>query len=104
MIYVMIYNAAYLIIIFVHAGIISLKDEFFLEVHVTFILDVFREPLFWAVEKVEDKKACFVTYYNNTRKLHNIWLHQRTNLSKITAKNDTFHYDCGNVSTYTSEH
>ena len=50
------YNAAYLIIILVHAGIISLQDEFLLEVHVTFILDVFREPLFWAVEEVDDKR------------------------------------------------
>lgn len=49
--FVMMYIAPYLIIILVHAGIVSLKDEFFLEVHVTFILDVFREPLFWAVGK-----------------------------------------------------
>lgn len=54
----MVYNVAYLIIILVHAGIISLKDEFLLEVHVTFILDVFREPLFWAVEK-GGQMACF---------------------------------------------
>lgn len=40
----------YLIIIFVHASIISLKDELLLEVHVAFILDVFREPLFWAIQ------------------------------------------------------
>lgn len=52
-------NAAYLIIILVHAGIISLKDKFLLEIHVTFILDVFGEPLFWAVEKVEDKRHAF---------------------------------------------
>lgn len=54
----------YLIIIFVHASIISLKDELLLEVHVAFILDVFREPLFWAIQPkktnvVEDKKHTF---------------------------------------------
>lgn len=43
-------GASYLIIILVHAGIISLKDEFLLKVHVTFVLDVFREPLFWAIK------------------------------------------------------
>lgn len=56
----MVYSAANLIIILVHAGIISLKDEFLLEVHVTFILDVFREPLLWAVKKVEDKSMFFL--------------------------------------------
>lgn len=46
----MVCSAAHLIIILVHAGIISLEDEFLLEVHVAFILDVFREPLLWAEE------------------------------------------------------
>lgn len=55
----MVYNAAYLIIILVHAGIISLKDELLLEVHVTFIFDVFREPLFWAVESTKTKGMLF---------------------------------------------
>lgn len=44
-----------LIIILVHAGIISLKDEFLLKIHVTFILDVFRKSLLWAEEQMEEK-------------------------------------------------
>lgn len=52
-------NVAYLIIILVHTGIVSFKDEFFLEVHVTFILDVFREPLLWSIGQVnKDFKKC----------------------------------------------
>lgn len=53
---VILCQEAYLIIILVHAGVISLEDEFLLEVHVAFIFDVFRKPLFWAVEKVDDKR------------------------------------------------
>lgn len=60
---VMVLNVAHLIIILVHAGIISFKDEFLLEVHITFILNVFRKPLFRAVNKSKGQEACFLTYY-----------------------------------------
>lgn len=51
------HSAVYLIIIFVHAGIISLEDELLLEVHVALILDVFREPLFWAAKSNTEQKV-----------------------------------------------
>lgn len=61
----MTFSASYLIIILVHAGIISLQDEFLLEVHVTFIFDVFRESLFRAVRK-KRKKGIFYNKLNTT--------------------------------------
>lgn len=51
-----LFNEAHLIIILVHAGIISLKDEFLLKVHVTFILDMFWEPLLRSAFKKKKKK------------------------------------------------
>ena len=60
----MVYSAAYLIIILVHAGIIPLQDEFLLKVHITLILDVFREPLLRAVEKRIENKHVFIIQQN----------------------------------------
>lgn len=36
---------SYLVVIFVHAGVVPLQDELLLEVHVPLILDVLGEPL-----------------------------------------------------------
>lgn len=57
-----------LIIILVHAGIISLKDEFLLKIHVTFILDVFRKPLLWAGEQMEEKDVFNMIKKTNKQK------------------------------------
>lgn len=61
-----LFNEAHLIIILVHAGIISLKDEFLLKVHVTFILDMFWEPLLRsAFKKTKQKKVSMPTALEN---------------------------------------